>query len=440
MAAGRFTWMETLSPGQGFVSYLWQDGSTNSFLPVNIPGTYWVHVIDAGGCEGGDTINVNISPSPEVYIGEDTTICAGEVLTLTPGNQYFSYMWQDNSTDPFFDVTATGYYSVTVSNIYNCTATAEVLVEVSDPSVYLGPDTIVCAGDQIILDAGQGFVSYLWQDGSSQPSYTIDSTGNFFVDVTDQFGCKGTDTIVVEQLPIPKASLGDDVELCEGNEIVLSTEAGPFNYTWNGEPGDNSLTITQGGEYTLEVSNACGSATDNVIVNVTPQPVVDLGVDQVLLEGDAIELDAGPGYDSYLWQDGTQTRFYAISYENLDPDNPYYYVQITDGPCKASDTVKIILFRVKIPAVFTPNGDQENDLFLPFDEYWSGINSHHMTIFNRWGEKVWETDHFEMGWDGKKNGKIVADGTYYWILDIYYGSENIKQVIKGTVSLVGGQD
>jgi gliding motility-associated-like protein len=68
---------------------------------------------------------------------------------------------------------------------------------------------------------------------------------------------------------------------------------------------------------------------------------------------------------------------------------------------------------------------------------WKGITSHHISIFNRWGEQVWESEHFEDGWDGRQNGKPVADGTYFWVLELYYGPENIRQVQKGTVTVLG---
>jgi len=60
-----------------------------------------------------------------------------------------------------------------------------------------------------------------------------------------------------------------------------------------------------------------------------------------------------------------------------------------------------------------------------------------MMVFNRWGEKIWESNDFEAGWDGKRNGRYVSDGTYYWILDVYYGPENLKQTLKGSLTVLG---
>ncbi len=68
---------------------------------------------------------------------------------------------------------------------------------------------------------------------------------------------------------------------------------------------------------------------------------------------------------------------------------------------------------------------------------WNGITKHHISIFNRWGEQVWESENFEDGWDGKQNGITVADGTYFWVLEVYYGPDNLKHVQKGNVTVLG---
>ncbi len=60
-----------------------------------------------------------------------------------------------------------------------------------------------------------------------------------------------------------------------------------------------------------------------------------------------------------------------------------------------------------------------------------------MMVFNRWGEKVWESSDFPSGWDGKQNGRYVAEGTYFWVLEVYYGTDNIKKVYKGSLTVLG---
>ncbi len=429
---------QIISPGPGFESYLWQDNSTSEFYTVMETGWYFVTV--SNGCgEASDSVYAEALPSPEIDLGEDTTICAGQTLILDPGGQFESYTWQDNSQFSFYEVTASGNYSVVVVNSYGCSAEDGLYVNVSDPQVDLGQQTYVCEGDTLILDAGSDFTSYLWQDGTSNETFAVNSGGTYSVNVTDEYSCQATGNITIDQLQKPLADLGPDKGFCSGDTLHLNAPQGNFSYYWNGQPGGTSLTISIPGTYTLSVVNECDSATDEVNVQEYPVPDVNLGADQIILPGQTIQLDAGSGFDTYLWQDGSDGQYYLITENNIDAENPYYSVEVTEGPCKSSDSVKIELFSVWVPQVITPNGDGRNDVFKPDMGKWQGINKHKMTVFNRWGEEVWESEDFPSGWDGKQNGRYVADGTYYWILDVYYGPQNIKQSLKGSLTVLSSE-
>jgi gliding motility-associated-like protein len=124
-----------------------------------------------------------------------------------------------------------------------------------------------------------------------------------------------------------------------------------------------------------------------------------------------------------------------VAYSDIDKKDSVW-VEVFDGFCKNSDAIIIEVFNVEVPIVITPNGDGANDRFRP-GEGWSGISDHTIMVFNRWGEKVWESSDFESGWDGKQNGKIVADGTYFWVLEVFYGSERTKKTYKGSLTVLG---
>jgi gliding motility-associated-like protein len=426
-----------LSPGTGFTQYLWQNGSEASFLEVTLPGTYWVQVLDENGCDGADTIQVGLNPSPVVDLGPDTNLCEGESLALDVGNSYASYLWQDNSTASTYYVYESGYYSITVTNYFNCPASDEIIVEISSPDIDLGPDSSICYHDSIYLQPGDDFAYYEWQDGSFASTYHVTSSGIYSVSVMDEFGCTDEDDVELILVYAPTADLGEDQLLCSGNTITLEAPVGPYTYYWNGVEGTATYKVSEGGEYTVQLLNICGDASDSIFVEEIETPEVDLGQDVLLNPGESIELDAGPGFDTYLWQDGSTNQILLVTSESVNVPDPVYYVEVTKGPCKGSDTVEVVVFIVELPLVFTPNNDGKNDIFLYMKDSWKGITSHHMSIFNRWGEQVWESEHFEEGWDGRQNGKLVADGTYFWVLELYYGPENIKQVQQGTVTVLG---
>ena len=429
-----------LSPGTGYSQYLWQNGSTETSLTVSVAGTYWVQVSNEIGCIGTDSVSVSLSPSPEIFLGVDTTICEGESLTLDVGNSYASYLWQDNSTSSSYYVYESGNYSVTVTNYYDCPGSDEIFVDIGSPEISLGPDSSICYHDSIYLRPGDNFAYYQWQDGSNSQTYHVTTSGMYSVYVADEFGCSDEDNVEIILVWAPEVDLGADQTICSGETITLEAPVGPYTYFWNGEEGTATYQVSKGGICTIQMLNMCGEANDSIYIEEIKTPEVYLGKDILLNPDESIELDAGVGYDSYLWQDGSVNQFLLVTSDNINTNDPNYYVEVTSGPCKGSDTLEVILFVVELPTVFTPNNDGKNDLFLPMDQSWNGVTSHHIAIFNRWGEQVWESDHFEDGWNGKQNGKIVADGTYFWVLELYYGPDNIKQSLKGNVTVLGANN
>lgn len=428
---------QLITPGQGYLSYLWQDNTTNDFYTVFETGLYWVTVFNGCGTDS-DTVYAEALPSPEPDLGPDTILCEGQTLYLDLGNQYLNYTWQDNSSLPFFMVTDAGYYFVIVENNYGCFGDDEIIVDISYPDIDLGGNGYVCEGDTVILDAGDEFESYLWQDNSTNQTYIVSEGGTYTVTFTDVYGCMGIVEVTYELYPYPTADLGTDQQICEGTILLLEgPDNGDYTYYWNGIEGEQVFEVSESGVYQMGLVNACDSVSDEVQVLVMPVPSVYLGEDKILFPGQTIELDAGNEFDSYIWQDGSGEQYYVVTENNIYADDPYYYVEVTEGICKNSDTVKIELFEVWVPQVITPNGDGKNDLFQPDPNKWHGIRRHTIMVFNRWGEKIWESEDFESGWDGKQNGRNVTDGTYFWILEVYYGQENIKQILKGSLTVLG---
>lgn len=192
-------------------TYLWQDGSTKSYYDVSVTNNYGVSVT-VNGCIGGDTIYVTANPAPSVYLGNDTTICKGFQLFLdvTSPDPNATYKWQDGTVNSIYFVSNPGLYSVTVTN-GNCIASDSIYVDQQDkPLVFLGEDTVLCAGQPILLNAYNYGATYLWQDGSTDSIFHPGLDGKYFATATNQCGVSA-DTIQVTLLTcncnvfIPKA-------------------------------------------------------------------------------------------------------------------------------------------------------------------------------------------------------------------------------------------
>lgn len=180
-------------------SYQWQDGSTIPIYEVTRPGTYWLEVIsDFGNCPVRDSITVNTHPKPLVNLGNDTTICTGKTLLLQAKNAGSSYLWQDGSSDSSFVVSQPGWYRVTVTNTFGCTASDSLRVYyLTPPTIDLGIDTIICEETELLLDAFLPGVTYRWYDGSTDATFNVTKAGIYWVDGAIDI-CAARDSIIVK--------------------------------------------------------------------------------------------------------------------------------------------------------------------------------------------------------------------------------------------------
>jgi len=328
-----------LTPGSFYQNYFWQDGSTDSVFIANTSGLYWVEVTDSVGCVAHDSIFLNLIPSPEINLGNDTVFCQGNSIILSPGAGFQNYLWQDNSTQPSFTVTESGLYWVEVGNEFGCTSRDSIEITITlGPEIFLGNDSTLCVGDTLVLSPGQ-FEDYLWQDGSSGSTFYAFENGTFWVMVTDEFGCQGYDTLNLNFVLFPDVLLGNDTLICGGLPIILDAGAGYENYLWQDGSADQTLFINQTGTFWVQVSNLCGSSSDTINVNFSEPFDISLGSDTSFCYGQNIILDAGAGFSEYLWQNGANSQ---TSIANFTGN---YWVEVTDSlGCTATDTIFIETF------------------------------------------------------------------------------------------------
>ncbi len=186
-----------LEAPEGFEIYQWSNGGTSSSITVNQAGIYFVEAKTRGGCVARDTVEITVLEKPVINLGEDKKACQGETVTLSAGAGFAAYTWNDGQTTSAIVVTASGTYTVTVTNSASCTATDSVIVTFFDlPVVSLGPDTTVL--DSILLEAPIGVdYSYLWNTGATSRTLWVKASGTYTVTVTDANGCSATDEIKV---------------------------------------------------------------------------------------------------------------------------------------------------------------------------------------------------------------------------------------------------
>lgn len=237
----------TLSAGAGFAAYFWSTGATSPTIQVSAPGTYWVRGTNANGCESFDTVTVETNAAAS--LGSDLSLCEGSSTTLSPGTGFASYLWSDGSTAPTLRVTAPGQYWVRVSDDGGCQSTDTMTVtRAAQPGVNLGRDTVICASCTVTLDAGEGYDSYLWSNGATSRTITVNQSGNYSVTVRTAEGCSGYDEIDVTV----RATSGVD-EISRNERFSLAVYPNPFTSEVN-----VSVELKSRARLTVEIFDMAG--------------------------------------------------------------------------------------------------------------------------------------------------------------------------------------
>jgi gliding motility-associated-like protein len=234
----------------------------------------------------------------------------------------------------------------------------------------------------------------------------------------------------------PVFDLGPDLAICNNQPIVLDIKAPNAQYLWSTGSNSSQLTVSRGGIFWGKATNLTNSCffIDSILIDDRPIPAIFLGKDTILCETEELQLNAGIGnnYPSLRlqWQDGTVGNKYKVTKEGL------YYVRAANNCASRSDSIVVKYSKCKlgIPNAFTPNGDGHNDQFRP--KYGSEITNYQMLIFNRFGQKIFESTDRLKGWDGKLNGRPQPTGTYAWLIQ-YTDHDTGKRVqYNGTVVLI----
>ena len=382
----------------------------------------------------------------DIHINGEDSVCA-----FTSGKKYFmdddclrGITWSltgksviNHSTDStiFIDFHETGTDTLIAEKTTDCSTVFDTLFIHVTPAqpLDLGNDTTICQGANIVFDAGPEFASYQWQNGSSSQTLTAATTGVYWVKASQDTFCVSSDTVLLEVADSSiSLNLSDDT-ICQGGIATLNPGSGYTGYRWQDNSRNQTFTAWLPGTYSVTVTNACGSsASGNATVTLKESIAVDLGDDTVICEGATITFDAGNGYISYLWQDGSSANSYSPSSSGA------YWVVVTDSSgCFGTDTVEVHECTTNSPPliiwdVFSPNGDGTNDEWVI-----DGLGDYpgnELQIFNRWGNVVFEAKPYNNAWKGISNkGEALPSATYYYILKL---DDIAQSVYSGSVTVV----
>lgn len=255
----------TIQGPVGFDQYEWSTGERTAEATLESGETIWVKATK--DCRIRiDTFNVVVRDTAVLKSVTDTVICFQQTATLETLPDYEGYLWNDGIKEQQRAITKSGTYSVTAHNNEECTLLIDTFrVTFTDFDLALA-DTALCQADSLLLDATVPGASYLWQDGTSNPTYLVRSPGTCFVDVTVG-ACTLRDTVEVYRNPA-YFDFGPDAVLCEGKTLVLKPAIAGAEYLWSdGSTGDQIL-VDQSGTYSVTLYKLGCRSSDTINIAV----------------------------------------------------------------------------------------------------------------------------------------------------------------------------
>jgi gliding motility-associated-like protein len=406
-----------LVAGAGFDTYTWNTGDTNDSIMVLTPGFYQV-TATKNGCVISDSVTISLGL--ELNLGADTTLCPGESLTLTITIDQAQILWSDGSSQTNFTIVGPGNYWVEIQK-QGCTVSDTITVNYQ-PTVLqpiLGNDTLICSFAPYPVSLNYPGANITWTGGVNGPDFTYPSPGTYNVSVA--YGrCVTNDSIIIT-VP-PTFSLGNDTTRCDIHPITIGVNLPNTTYLWNNGATQARITVNQSGNYFVNANYFNCTLVDSINLTFLPTYTNPFRADSSLCNSTEIKLTNLYDTVPHIWQDGSIGREFTVNKTGT------YFITY-NRQCYFSDTVTYTFGECPtLVNVFTPNNDGFNDELIFQD---LGPWNYELTIFNRWGQIVFETNSPKgIYWDGRSPaGAILPQGTYFYELNDTSRNKKFKGIV-----------
>ncbi len=452
------------------------DGTSIIEVPVDGEIVYYVEVI-SGACVAMDTVEVTEFELNPMVLPE-ASACIGDGVQLNPGGSSdFVYSWSPadelvDATVPSPEILTTSQGGIFTAIIYDpakpeCTVTREVDLTVNDlPSVAITGDTVACAVEELQLQANSNIGNVF--EWSETPDFTDVIMGatyaamvgqpgeerEYFVRVTDsETGCSAESSIALNNFAV-RVTLGEPVSSCQGTSIRLNPQISLstgeiLDFEWSAENATIDTSIPEEPIVSADSSTMVIATIENNF-GCSFKDSIDLTVIEIdaaiqatatpdtIAQGQSSQLNVSGNQDyEYLWTPSTTLNADDIQDPLASPmETTQYSVEIvTEEGCTDTRSVQVVVLAdcansLFFPNAFTPNNDGRNDvLFLRG----ALVDEVYFAIYNRWGEKVFESNDITSGWDGTYQGKQLPPDVFGYYLRVtcidgedYYEQGNVS--------------
>lgn len=444
-----------LDAGNAGSAYAWNTGPATQTINAAVTGSYSVTVTDGNLCWERDTLNLTVLNNADASITADTTLCSGDpafnLTAIDPGGIWTGTGVTNGSTGAYNPGAGPGNFEVIYTIAGQC-GDADSVTMVIEQSL---DATIASAGPYCIIEGAVNLSATdpggLWSGigitdnmaGTFDPATA--GPGSHTITYTLSGNCGDVDNIVIVVNDLADATITTAGPFCS-NDLGQILQAVDPGGVWSGTGISNpsigtfnpSLAIIGDNEIIYSIAGLCGDA-DTILIHVNEAP--DLWVSSVDETCDgandgigAVVYSGGVSPYSLLWENGESTD----SVYSLAPG--YYGVLITDANgCRDMDTITIdpssdlcYIPHIYVPNIFSPNGDGQNDvLFVRGD----GVAQLTFVVYDRWGEKVFESSSLSLGWDGTYKGAELDPAVFsYYVKAVFENADIIES--KGNVTLI----
>lgn len=466
----------TASPA-GFTNYDFfnggvtiQSGAGNTYTTTTLTNGSSIEVIatSSSGCVGqtSNAIVTSVNPIPNAWLGSsdpDNTICQNELITFTsiPAG-YTSYEFfnagtsvQNGANNTYITALNSGNSITVVATNLGCQSTVSNAITVTiipADAVNGGNDFTACINAAAIALIGATPSNGTWTgQGITNPAGLFDpatagaGAHKLIYAFTNTNGCTGYDTVfaIINPLPIIFSS-PDAISVCEGFSVTL-TVSGANTYLWSPASGLSaatgaSVSASPAATTTYTIVGTSNNCADTTFTTVTVNPLPTVTISGITTIGtcENTVLSAFPStVGTYSWGplvNMTCNTCQAVTVSPTTTQN-YYVTYTSPIGCDDSDTITVnvvSIYNYYMPTGFSPNGDGIND---SLHVHGRGIESVSLKIFDRIGEKVFETTTIETGWDGSYHGVPMNDGTFVYLLEVKYCNGETKKE-QGSLTLV----
>lgn len=456
--------------------FLWNTNPPQNTSAANNlgQGTYTVVATDMNGCTGTQTYNITEPAPMNTTLTATDATCYGATngsaeAIVQGGNPPYSYLWSDPNAQTTAKATAlaASLYLVVVTDANGCTSGGSVLLnEPTELMITTSATAVKCPGDEngtITVNATGATAPYNYSVTLDFANFIFTTNGvaeglkvgMYNVVVSDNNGCtKVVQEYVPDALPDNFTAYTDSTSCygpnyADGSAHIISTSMtnGPYLYSIDGggQQYSGDFYFLSAGAHTITAVSNFGCVSEIPVVVLQPLPIiVDVIPDTVVLAlGETQQVQTvflNAGNVTYNWEN-------TLGLSCTDCPNPFvtayqtgnHVVVVSEqngsSTCYGSATLHVSVLPqqpVFVPNAFSPNGDGNNDVFMIFGE---GISTVNLTIFNRWGELVFESNNQYDGWDGTYKGVLQNPSVFTYNAQITYlnGKKTEK---KGTVTLM----